>query len=1040
MSALKVFVSHTGRLARLPEGRSFVQAALDALAAADRLACDMRHFTADDRAPAQLCIETVRQCDVYVGLFGQDYGSPVCDRPEVSYTELEFLTALEEKVKRGMRVFAFLLDEKADEALGPLDERQASFRARQAAFRQRVLDSGIVTASFATPGDLQYRLHLALEKLPAAPSPDRRLQHMPYLPANFTGRQADLDAAERLVRDSLAGGAALSLVGFRGMGGIGKTALAAALAERLAADGRTFPGGVFWANLLDRAPEDVARDWVRDLGGDPTGLGPEACLTRFHELAVARRPLVVLDNVPRTPGGDGPAAKLLVRARGVATLLTTRFREAVPAGVSVREVEALLPEEAAALLRTHVGAVVEEDWAAAEVVLAQCGRLPLFVNAAGRAVANGYFTLAEYAEELRRRGLSALADEDEKAAAVFDLSWRFVSEPAREVFAALALAPGDDVGPNLVVAWLRQGGGDAGGNRAARLLADLANAALLISTDERARRYRYHDRVRDYALGKLALPREEVQRRLLACYTDWDMVRAEFAAVGAPALAGQYHRLRSWGGEELRDFAPWYHFVRGQAPALESYPELFFQQALNEPAESPVSRAAQDRVGSTEAPERWLEWVNRPREFVPPACLQVLTGHTSCVRAVVLTGDGLAALSTAHDGTVRKWDLARGRCRTILQGREGGAGSLAATPDGRVAVAGADDRHDWTLRVLDLAAGRCRARLHGHTGWVSSVAVTGDGRTALSGSYDETVRVWDLATGECRAQLSGHTDRVSSVAVTGDGRTALSGSHDETVRVWDLATAKCRATLGGHRGPVLSVAVAPDGRTAASAGDWTVRVWDLDRGHCRRTLEGHEGGINGVAVTGDGRLAVSGADDRTVLLWDLTSGECRAAFRGHTGEVNCVAMTTDGRLLVSGSDDRTLRVWDASRGLRSLLFDPETAAIESVRVTADGRIALVHSLGGALREYDLASGECRAVHGSDSAEAHIAWAGVQPGGSHIVDRRVHFLRLRAAGSWAPIASFPGNFRAVACSPDGQHVIAGDGLGQVYVLRLRCRDD
>src|SRR5262249_1099672 len=148
------------------------------------------------------------------------------------------------------------------------------------------------------------------------------------------------------------------------------------------------------------------------------GLTPEGCLTRFHEMAAARRPLIVLDNVPRVERGESPAAKLLVRAQGVATVLTTRFREAAPGGVSVREVEALPVEEALALLRTHVGDAVDVDRASAETVVEQCGGLPLFVNASGRAVANGYYSLAAYAEELRERGLPALADEDERAAVV----------------------------------------------------------------------------------------------------------------------------------------------------------------------------------------------------------------------------------------------------------------------------------------------------------------------------------------------------------------------------------------------------------------------------------------------------------------------------------------------------------------------------------------------------------------------------------------------------------------------------------------------
>jgi hypothetical protein len=605
MSARTIFLSHTSLMAHVPEGRSFVQAAKDAALRAGLSASDMQFFSADDRPPAAVCQDAVRACGIYVGLFGHDYGSRVRERPEVSYTELEFLTALEERQNRGLRLFVFLLSDKVGKDLPDAD---------QVAFRSRVLNDYDLTAKFFED-----------------------------------------------------------------------------------------------ANSLE--------------------------LEVYHT---------------RARGGDGSAANLMVRGRGVATLLTTRFREAVPAGVCVREVEALLPDEATALLRTHVGEAVEADPTSAGVVLERCGRLPLFVNVAGRAAANGYYSLAEYADELGQRGLLALADEDERAAVVFDLSWRHLSALAQEVFAALALAPGEDIGPNLLVAWLKQSGTAEGSRpRPGRLLGELANASLLIPTDEQARRYRYHDRVRDYALGKLALPREEVRRRLLGCYADWDMVRAEFGAVGAFALSGQYHRLRGWNAKEPKDFAPWYHFVRGQAPVLGSHPELFFQQCLNEPVDSAVSRAAQERVGMAEAPMQWLEWVNRPQEFVAPACVQVLTGHTDGVTSVAVSADGRTAVSGAWDHTVRVWDLSSGQCRAILTG---------------------------------------------HTGWVRSVAVSANGRTTVSGGNDSTVRVWDLSSGQCRAILTGHTGTVWSVALSADGRTAVSGAVDQTVRVWDLSSGQCRAT------------------------------------------------------------------------------------------------------------------------------------------------------------------------------------------------------------------------------------------------------
>jgi hypothetical protein len=89
-----VFLSHTSELRNFPAGgTSYAAEAERAVSAAGHAIVDMADFPAADQPATQVCAERVRSCDVYIGILGTRYGSPVRDKPEVSYTELEFDTA-----------------------------------------------------------------------------------------------------------------------------------------------------------------------------------------------------------------------------------------------------------------------------------------------------------------------------------------------------------------------------------------------------------------------------------------------------------------------------------------------------------------------------------------------------------------------------------------------------------------------------------------------------------------------------------------------------------------------------------------------------------------------------------------------------------------------------------------------------------------------------------------------------------------------------------------------------------------------------------
>src|SRR5262249_59981756 len=109
MQTGQVFVSHTSDVARFPAGRSFVQAAIDAVGRAGMAAVDMRYFAAREGQPADYCQQRVRDSDIYLAVVGFRYGSLVPGEM-VSYTELEFIEA----TNAGLPRLVFLLDNTTD--------------------------------------------------------------------------------------------------------------------------------------------------------------------------------------------------------------------------------------------------------------------------------------------------------------------------------------------------------------------------------------------------------------------------------------------------------------------------------------------------------------------------------------------------------------------------------------------------------------------------------------------------------------------------------------------------------------------------------------------------------------------------------------------------------------------------------------------------------------------------------------------------------------------------------------------------------------
>ena len=307
----------------------------------------------------------------------------------------------------------------------------------------------------------------------------------------------------------------------------------------------------------------------------------------------------------------------------------------------------------------------------------------------------------------------------------------------------------------------------------------------------------------------------------------------------------------------------------------------------------------------------------------------------SQVLSVAFSPDGslLATGDVNHD--IRLWRLPEGVPLLSCQVDEGWVWSVAFSPDGKW-LASATNR---AVKLWEVATGSCVCTLEGYSDRVFSVAFSPDGNWLASGGEDRLIRVWQVKTGQLRHVLSGHTDEVRAVAFNPDqfsGLQVASTGHDGTVRLWDAAEGLCLRVLEGHQGWGCDLAYSPDGQTLISGGsDGALRLWHLQSGKCTASLT-YPQQIRAVAYSPDGQSVAASGDDSTIEVWRQSQAG-HQVMAGHSSWVAAIAFSPDGGSLASGGEDQSIKLWDSQTGRCLKTLQGHGDGVWSVAFSADGR-------------------------------------------------------------------------------------------------------
>lgn len=300
-----------------------------------------------------------------------------------------------------------------------------------------------------------------------------------------------------------------------------------------------------------------------------------------------------------------------------------------------------------------------------------------------------------------------------------------------------------------------------------------------------------------------------------------------------------------------------------------------------------------------------------------------LKGHTKAVTQIAANSRyPELLLSSSRDKSLIVWQLKKedgdyGTAKKKMTGHGHFISDVVISSDGMFALSGSWDK---TLRLWDLATQKTTRRFNGHTNDVLSVAFSPDNRQIVSGSRDKTVKLWNTL-GVCKytIQDEGHSDWVSCVRFSPNTAVPIivSSGWDKIVKVWNLTNCKLKTNHYGHSGNLNCVTVSPDGSLCASGGkDKQAMLWDLNEGKHLYTLEG---GDQIKALTfSPNRYWLCAATGPSIKIWDLEGKSVVDELRqetltsGKSPTCTALAWSTDGQTLFAGYSDSCIRVWQVS--------------------------------------------------------------------------------------------------------------------------------
>ena len=923
--------------------------------------------------------------------------------------------------------------------------------------------------------------------------PMGELFNVPELPSSFLPRSECIEAIKENI---LSEDKHLRIVGLHGMGGIGKSVLAATIAHNEDIRKR-FLDGIIWLSIGPQS-DLVARQLqlAKILGERQRGIvdvqDGRACL---GELLSNRACLLILDDI----WGIEQAAALNVKGQKLKILLTTRNAGIVKSLEAIEHrIGFLSSDDSLTLLALRSNQGIERLPEVAREVAKECGNLPLALAIVGSMVRNEPNEWENVLYRLKSADLDKIKYDfpDYPHPSLFraiQVSIDALQQEYKNLYFDLAVFPEDTAIPisTLQILWAPKGFNKYDIRDTVRIFSDLSLAII----DEQGR-LSLHDLLFDY-IRKRANNLMGMHKKLVNLY--YDTCKDGWASGPNDGYFFEkiaYNIFNAGLDSKLRKVLLDFRWLDAKLNATD-VPNLIldYNYLISDTTLRSVRRAILLSVSALSRDKRQLpcQIYGRLIESKHPLIRKMLTQikketHGHWIRP-------LNQCLISPESSLMQTIVASAHC----------INDLAITSDGRKMISASED---GILKVWNVDSGCETKAIKVHETLVNSVAITQDGKNAISGSDDGTVRIWDLESGMETETLIGHFNPINAVAVFPDGHRVVSGSMDGILKIWDIRNGDVLKTLKGHAGPIDSIIIAENGKMIISASNDAIKIWNADQGYEIETIKESDSRITAFALFPDERRIIAASYDDSLSIWDLSSGEKKAVYSGnrlskkevvvcikaryfighhfitdlavtkdgskiilsssdgllevltiddnnelepikgyvkgiHDCGINAVILTPYEDKVISGSCDGTIRIWDLENDNEFPIPEYYSGSINAVALAPDGRKAVSATISGILDVWNLENFkkiktlDCHsslALETEESKFRSISSVTITPSGliAFSYDKLIKILDLEKGIELKTLNGHANEIISIIAVPDGDKIISVDYDGTVKV--------